>query len=80
MKLSNFFLPLSKDLPADATIISHQLMLKSGLISKVNSGIYSWLPLGVKIIENISKIIADNLEKAHINKIIMPITQPAINT
>jgi prolyl-tRNA synthetase len=77
MKLSNFFLPLSKDLPADATIISHQLMLKSGLISKVNSGIYSWLPLGVKIIENISKIIADNLEKAHINKIIMPITQPA---
>ncbi len=77
MFLSKFFLPLSKEIPSDAKIISHQLMLKSGLISKVNSGIYSWLPLGVKILENISKIISNNLEKANINKIIMPITQPA---
>lgn len=77
MFLSKFFLPLSKEIPSDAKIISHQLMLKAGLISKVNSGIYSWLPLGVKILENISKIISNNLEKANINKIIMPITQPA---
>lgn len=77
MFLSKFFLPLSKDIPSDAKIISHQLMLKAGLISKVNSGIYSWLPLGAKILENISKIISNNLEKANINKIIMPITQPA---
>ena len=49
MKLSNYFLPVLKETPADAEIISHKLMLRAGMISQSSSGIYSWLPLGLKV-------------------------------
>ena len=53
MKLSNFFLPILRDVPSDATIKSHQLMLRSGMIRQSASGIYSWLPLGFKVLKKI---------------------------
>lgn len=77
MKSSNLFLPLRKESPQEAEIISHQLMLKSGMISNTASGIYSWLPLGVKVLNKITNIIREELEAASVNEVIMPIVQPA---
>ena len=53
MKLSNYFLPVLKETPADAEIISHKFMLRAGMISQSSSGIYSWLPLGLKVLKKI---------------------------
>lgn len=77
MKLSEFFIPLQKEVPHEAEIISHQLMLKSGMIEKQASGLYSLLPLGVRVIQNISNIIRQEHEKISCAEILMPIIQPA---
>ena len=53
MKYSEFFIPTVKDVPSDAEIISHQLMIKAGMIKQSSAGIYSWLPLGYKVLKNI---------------------------
>ena len=55
MKLSNYLLPILKENPSEAKIKSHQLMLRSGMIRQSSSGIYSWLPLGLKVLKNIEK-------------------------
>ena len=57
MFLSKLFLPLTKDLPADAKIKSHQLMLRTGMIKQSSAGIYSWLPFGFKVMKKIEAII-----------------------
>jgi len=77
MKLSEFFVPLQKEVPHEAEIVSHQLMLKSGMIFKQASGLYSLLPLGVKVIESISRIIRKEHEKISCSEVLMPILQPA---
>ena len=51
MRLSNYFLPILKEVPAEAQIVSHQLMLRSGMVKQSSSGIYSWLPLGLKVLQ-----------------------------
>ena len=51
MKLSNFFLPILRDIPSDAKIKSHQLMLRAGMVRQSTAGIYSWLPLGLKVLK-----------------------------
>ena len=64
MKLSNYFLPVLKESPSEAEIVSHKLMLRSGMISQSSSGIYSWLPLGLKVlkkIENMTEKLKKNL-------------------
>ena len=60
MFLSKLFLPLTKDLPADAKIKSHQLMLRTGMIKQSAAGIYSWLPLGFKVMKKLSKLLEKN--------------------
>ena len=55
MYLSKLFIPITKDLPAEAKIKSHQLMLRTGMIKQSSAGIYSWLPLGFKIMKKLSK-------------------------
>ena len=77
MLMSDLFLPIKKEAPREAEIMSHQLMIRSGLIEKTASGIYSWLPLGLKILQKISDIIRQEHEKVGINEILMPILQPA---
>ena len=57
MRISNFFLPISKEVPAEAQIKSHQLMLRSGMIKQSASGIYSWLPLGFKVLNKVQRIV-----------------------
>ena len=77
MKLSNYFLPTLKENPIDAKIISHQLMIRAGMVRQVNSGIYSWLPLGLKVLNKISNIIRDEIDKSGCLEILMPAIQPA---
>lgn len=77
MLLSKFFLPLIKNDPSEASIISHKLMLRSGMIRQSAAGIYSWLPMGVLVLQKISNIVRKNLNNAGAMEIIMPLMQPA---
>ena len=77
MKLSNYFLPILKESPSEAKIKSHQLMLRSGMIRQSSSGIYSWLPLGFKVLKNIEKIVREEQNKAGAIELLMPTIQSA---
>ncbi len=77
MFLSQYFLPTLKDTPAEASIISHQLMLRAGMIRPLASGIYSWLPLGLKVLKRIEAIVRQEMDDAHGQEVIMPCIQPA---
>ena len=75
MKYSNFFIPTFRENPSDAKLKSHVLMIKSGMIKQETSGIYSWLPLGFKVLKKIITIIEDMHESHGINQILMPTIQ-----
>jgi len=77
MKISNFFLPTLKETPSDAQIPSHKLMLRSGMIRQEGSGIYTWLPLGLRVLKKIKHIIREEHDRAGINEILMPTIQSA---
>ena len=77
MLLSKLFLPLTKDLPADAKIKSHQLMLRTGMIKQSAAGIYSWLPLGFKIMKKIESIVRVEQNKIGAQEMLMPTIQSA---
>lgn len=77
MKLSNYFLPTLKENPIDATVASHQLMVRAGMIRQTASGIYTWLPLGLKVLRKIEKIIKEEMDKSGALEILMPTIQPA---
>ena len=77
MLLSKLFLPITKDLPADAKIKSHQLMLRSGMIKQSSAGIYSWLPLGLKVMKKIEQIVREEQNKIGAQEMLMPTIQSA---
>lgn len=77
MRFSNFFAPTLRDVPAEATIISHKLMLKAGMISQTAAGIYCWLPLSLRVLEKIEKIISEEQAKIGANKMLLTTIQPA---
>ena len=77
MQLSKLFLPLTKDLPSDAKIKSHQLMLRTGMIKQSSAGIYSWLPLGFKIMKKIESIVREEQNKIEAQEMLMPTIQSA---
>jgi prolyl-tRNA synthetase len=77
MRLSKYFLPLIKENPSEAAIVSHRLMLRAGMIRQVGSGIYNWLPLGLKVLKNIENIVREEMDKAGAVEILMPTMQPA---
>ena len=77
MRLSNYFLPTLKETPLEATIISHQLLLRAGMIRQTASGIYSWLPLGLRVLRKIENIIRQEMDKAGALEVLMPTIQPA---
>ncbi len=77
MKFSQYFIPTMVDTPSDATIVSHKLMLRAGMIRQSASGIYTWLPLGLKVLNNITKITANEMKKAGSIELLMPTIQPA---
>ena len=77
MKLSQYFLPVLKEVPAEANIVSHQMMLRCGMIKQTTAGIYSWLPLGFKVLKKIEEIVHDEQIKAGHIPMLMPTIQPA---
>jgi len=64
MRLSRYFLPLLKETPSDATIASHKYMLRAGMMKQNSAGLYTWLPLGFKVLKNIEAIVRDEQNKA----------------
>lgn len=77
MRLSRFLLPVLKETPADAQIVSHRLMLRSGMIRQEAAGIYSWLPLGLRVLRKIETIVREEQNRAGAIEILMPTLQPA---
>lgn len=77
MYTSKLFFPTLREIPADAELVSHQLMLRAGLIRKLASGIYSWLPLGVRILHKLEILIRNELNKIGAQEVLLPIIQPA---
>lgn len=77
MRLSRYFLPLLKETPAEAQIVSHRLMLRSGMIRSQAAGIYTWLPLGQRVLSKVENIIAEELDRAGCIRVVMPTLQPA---
>ncbi|MDH5470589.1 MAG: proline--tRNA ligase, partial [Gammaproteobacteria bacterium] len=77
MRLSNFPLATLKETPADAEIISHQLMLRAGMLRKQAAGIYSWLPLGLRVLRKVEAIVREEMERAGALELLMPAVQPA---
>jgi prolyl-tRNA synthetase len=77
MKVSQFPISTLRETPADAEIISHQLMLKAGLIRRLASGLYTWAPFGLKILRKVEAIIREEMNKAGAIELLMPSIQPA---
>jgi prolyl-tRNA synthetase len=77
MRLSQYFLPLLRENPAEAQIVSHRLMLRAGMIRQSSAGIYSWLPLGFRVLQRIEQIVREEQDRAGAQEILMPTIQPA---
>ena len=77
MRLSQYFLPVLKETPKEAQIASHRLMLRAGMIQQSSAGIYSWLPLGKKVLDRIAQIVREEQNRAGALEIMMPTIQPA---
>lgn len=76
MRLSQFFMPTMRDVPAEATAVSHKLMLKSGMIRQMSAGIYTWLPMGFRVLEKVTAHIAEIMDEAGVSRLLMPTLQP----
>ena len=77
MRWSRFFIPTLKETPQDAEIASHQLMLRAGIIRRLGSGLYSYLPLGLRSLRKVADIVRDEMDRAGAQELLMPAVQPA---
>ena len=77
MRASRYLITTKKDSPADAEVISHKLMLRAGMIRKVASGLYSWLPLGLKVFRKVENIVREEMDRSGALELMMPVVQPA---
>ncbi len=77
MRLSSAFIPTIKETPSEAQIASHRLMLRAGLIRQTSAGIYAWLPLGLRVLRNIERIVREEQDAAGAQELLMPTIQPA---
>src|SRR5216684_2781658 len=77
MRLSAYFLPLLKENPSEAQIVSHRLMLRAGMIRQSSAGIYSWLPLGFRVLKKVQQIVRDEQDRSGAQEVLMPTIQPA---
>ncbi len=77
MRLSRYFLPTLRETPAEAQIVSHRLMLRAGMVRQSSAGIYSWLPLGFKVLKKIEQIVREEQDTAGARELLMPTIQPA---
>lgn len=77
MRTSKFLISTLKESPSDAVVISHQLMLRAGMIRKVASGLYNWLPLGLRTLRKVEKVVREEMDAAGAQEVLMPTVQPA---
>src|SRR5208337_2683285 len=77
MRLSQYPIPTLKEVPADAEVISHQLMLRAGLIRRLAAGLYTWLPMGLRVLRKVERIIREEMDRAGALEVLMPTIQPA---
>ena len=77
MRTSNFLIATQKETPADAEVISHQLMLRAGLVRKLASGLYTWLPLGLRVLRKVENIVRQEMDSSGAQEVSMPVVQPA---
>jgi prolyl-tRNA synthetase len=77
MKASNFYISTLKEAPSEAELISHQLMIRAGLVKRLGSGLYSWMPMGLKVLKKIETIIREEMNKVGAIELLMPAIQPS---
>ena len=77
MKASQFFISTLKEAPADAEVVSHQLMTRAGMVKKLGAGIYSYMPMGLRVIQKVEKIVREEMNRAGAVELTMPVVQPA---
>lgn len=77
MRASQFFISTLKEAPSDAEVVSHQLMLRAGLIKRLTSGIYSWMPMGLRVLRKVEAIVREEMNRSGAIELSMPVVQPA---
>lgn len=77
MRASRFLIATQKETPSDAEVISHQLMLRAGLTRKLASGLYNWLPMGLRVLRKVEAIVREEMDRAGAQELLMPVVQPA---
>ena len=77
MRFSKFSLTTLKEVPAEAEIVSHQLMLRAGLIRRLASGLFTWMPLGLRVMRKVEKVVREEMDRAGALELLMPAVQPA---
>jgi prolyl-tRNA synthetase len=77
MKASEFLISTLKEAPADAEVVSHQLMMRAGMVKKLGAGIYSWMPMGLRVVRKIEAIVREEMNRAGAVEMLMPVVQPA---
>ena len=77
MRTSQYLLSTLKETPSDAEVISHQLMLRAGMIRKLASGLYNWLPTGLRVLHKVENIVREEMNNAGAIEVSMPVVQPA---
>ncbi len=77
MRATQYLIATQKETPADAVVTSHQLMLRAGMIRKSASGLYSWLPLGLRVLRKVERIVREEMDKSGAQEVLMPVVQPA---
>src|SRR3954470_9096274 len=77
MKNSRFFISTQKEVPAEAEIVSHRLMLRAGLVRRLAAGVYTWLPMGLRVQRKIEAIVREEMNRAGAIELSMPVVQPA---
>ena len=77
MRATRFLIATQKETPADAEVISHQLMIRAGMIRKLAAGLYTWLPLGLKVLRKVEAVIREEMDKSGAQEVSMPVVQPA---
>jgi prolyl-tRNA synthetase len=77
MRASQYLIPTLKETPSDAVVISHQLLLRAGMIRKLASGLYSWLPLGLRVLRKVERIVREEMDRSGAQEVLMPVVQPA---
>ena len=77
MRTSQYLFSTLKETPNDAQVVSHQLMLRAGMIRPMASGLYNWLPTGIRVLKKVEKIIREEMNKGGAIEVLMPVVQPA---